>query len=60
MHAIYGTARRVMGFGKLMYVSFPDGAEGEPVIIACDLSWWASLPSIWASQFSGRRDWIIM
>lgn len=49
MHAIYGTARRVMGFGKLMYVSFPDGAEGEPVIIACDLSWWASLPSIWAS-----------
>lgn len=36
LHAIYATATRVMGVGKLAFVTFPKGADGEERIISCD------------------------
>jgi hypothetical protein len=36
LHAIYATACRVMGLGKIAFITFPAGAEGEEKIIATD------------------------
>ncbi|MDV1095016.1 hypothetical protein ACSI5N_25670 (plasmid) [Raoultella ornithinolytica] len=38
LHAIFATACRVMGLGKLAYIHFPNGAEGSATVIASDLS----------------------
>ncbi|HBT4785547.1 TPA: hypothetical protein MB364_000849 [Klebsiella variicola subsp. variicola] len=38
LHAIYATACRVMGLGKLAFIHFPNGAEGGAEVIASDVS----------------------
>ncbi|ENR5961825.1 hypothetical protein ACEWL9_003809 [Enterobacter hormaechei] len=36
LHAVYATACRVMGLGKQVFIHFPNGAEGEVELLACD------------------------
>lgn len=36
LQAVYATACRVMGLGKRVFIHFPNGAEGEVELLACD------------------------